>query len=478
MRPNPSPGLEPRRIPPSETTGGERAFQALLACAFLKQQMELRLSYQQLITPGRRLRSPADAQNQVWGREFDEVLSLLADRTLAITGANGAAIALAERRGIVCRARSGNAPGVGSLIDPESGFSGLAILTGEILRCDDTQSDGRVDAPACAQLGIRSLVAVPLLRRRNSVVGLLEVFSDRPHAFGDREMNIIKLLAGFILEALQSVIPPSLPAVESSRMVAAQATPLSDSPAPAPVANESILDESAAASEAQAALPDPAGASGWSAIQPDILAAPDEEDEQASAEAGWHRLMPVVITIAFLAAIVAIGFAWKHFADAKRNVPAPAGPQQKLDQIAPPAPRLQPASATLTQVPEPISEEPAPAIPASKISPPDEITRVTEIRHWSTPQSSTIVIELQREVSFLSHRLHAPERIYYDLHATQLAPELKDKTFVIADGIVDKIRVASPQPSVSRVVLDTAAQREYTTTTSTQPYRIIIEVRK
>jgi len=446
-----NPALEPRRVPGPETTRGERAFQALLACAFLKQQMDLRIAVQQLSRQDRRLRSLADTQHEIRGREMDGVLSLLVERTLAITGANGAAIALAEQGGVVCRASCGNAPTVGTLIDPESGFSGLAILTGEILRCEDTQSDDRVDAAGCAQLGIRSLVGVPLVPRKNNVMGLLEVFSDKPHTFGDREINVLRLVAGFALEALQTgtVAPPA--ANDLSRTVATQVIALPEHFKPAsPV-------EKPEERETQES---------WGAVEPNILAAPDEDEEQDRG-----RFLPAIIALVFVAAIIAGGFAWKYFAGRKN--PPITTPEPKTNQFVPASPERELVTSAAV---EPRQAESFAATPVK--AEPGNYPRVTDIRHWSTAQSSTVVIELERELPFLAHRLHGPERIYLDLQGSQLAPELKAKNFEVSDGIVDKIRVASPQSGVSRVVLDTKGEHEFTTSVSTQPFRVIVEIRR
>ena len=450
-----NPALEPRRVPGTENTRGERAFQALLACAFLKQQMDLRIAVQQLSRQDRRLRSLAATQDEIRGREMDGVLSLLVERTLAITGANGATIALAEQRGVVCRASCGNAPGVGTLIDPESGFSGLAILTGEILRCEDTQSDDRVDAAGCAQLGIRSLVGVPLVPRKNNVMGLLEVFSDKPHTFGDREINVLRLVAGFALEALQTGTPAPPTANDLSRTVATQVIALPEHPKPGPPVeepDERRMQENVTAS--------------WSTVEPNILAAPDEDEEKDRG-----KFLPAIITLVFVAALIAGGFAWKYFA--ARKHPPITTPEPKTNQFVPASPVQVPVTSAAIESGQAQSTAATP-VKAEQGSYP----RVTDIRHWSTAQSSTVVIELERELPFLAHRLHGPERIYLDLQGSQLAPELTGKNFDVSDGIVDKIRIASPQSGVSRIVLDTKGEHEFTTSVSTQPFRVIVEIRR
>jgi len=100
--------------------------------------------------------------------------------------ASGVAIAVQsspDPSTIACIARSGaTAPALGALLDVNSGISGMAIRENRTLHSNDTTLDPRVDKEACQLLGIRSVVAVPLLRD-SCCIGVLEVFSDRPNAF-------------------------------------------------------------------------------------------------------------------------------------------------------------------------------------------------------------------------------------------------------------------------------------------------------
>ncbi|PYX10988.1 MAG: hypothetical protein DMG85_07005, partial [Acidobacteria bacterium] len=52
------------------------------------------------------------------------------------------------------------------------------------------------------------------------------------------------------------------------------------------------------------------------------------------------------------------------------------------------------------------------------------LPQVTGIRHWSSATSSTVAIDLKDQVQYEAHRLSQPERIYFDLHDTALAPGL------------------------------------------------------
>src|SRR6202521_5179209 len=134
---------------------------------------------------------------------LDEVLQLVAERAVAITGAEGLAIALAENNEIVLRASAGTVrPDVGARIDRDSAFSGACFRTAQVVSCDDTETDPRVNLEACRKLGARSMVAVPLCGRRR-VIGLLEAFSSWPFGFNDSDIRNLSLLAELVLGALK-----------------------------------------------------------------------------------------------------------------------------------------------------------------------------------------------------------------------------------------------------------------------------------
>jgi N-acetylmuramoyl-L-alanine amidase len=103
---------------------------------------------------------------------------------------------------------------------------------------------------------------------------------------------------------------------------------------------------------------------------------------------------------------------------------------------------------------------------------------VTGIRHWSSADSSTVVIDLEEQVQYEAHRLSDPERIYFDLHHTGLAPGLFGKTIEIGDGLLVRVRVAQPVQGVSRVVLETKGGSNFSVSLESNPYRLVVEVRK
>ena len=138
------------------------------------------------------------------GPDLVAALQLIVSRAQTLVRASGAAIALsAENRAVmVCRASSGDdAPPVGAELQIGSGFSGECVRAGKPLRCDDAETDARVDHASCRALGIRSILAAPV-RVGGRVVGLIEAFSPQPNAFSESDAVVLQRLADAVLVAV------------------------------------------------------------------------------------------------------------------------------------------------------------------------------------------------------------------------------------------------------------------------------------
>jgi TonB family protein len=139
------------------------------------------------------------------GGSGDE-LAIIAQRAQAFTNASGVAIALTEgdnTEEIICRARSGSsAPEVGTALRVEGTFTGLCIQTGKELRCDDAETDTRVDMTAIRALDIRSMVVTPI-REDSRIIGVLAVFAPTAHAFTITHVAVLKTMSDQISAAIQ-----------------------------------------------------------------------------------------------------------------------------------------------------------------------------------------------------------------------------------------------------------------------------------
>ncbi len=511
---------------------------------------------------------------------LDEVLQLVAERALAITGADGLAIALAENEEIVLRASAGTVrPDVGQRIDRDSAFSGACFRMAEIVTCDDTETDSRVNLQACRRLGARSMVAVPLCGRRR-VIGLLEAFSAWPFAFNESDVRNLSLLAELVLGALKPededrfaqsaqvaatkleaapravetaaeapVIPPQIaapqivvpkviapqggtPQVNAPQVVAPKTTPPVSAAGPvvsprvvapaaaattvaAPVAapptvspttvvpsksassittpNVGVVAATAtfvadlapskeiASAPAAAVLDTPAlekssevetSVIAETAVEPEIVI---EETEPAKKRTG----MLVLVFCLVVAAAFAGGMWWKL----KTQL---GSVTMRTEKIAPKAATSAAAPTPVTTPPENQATASSDAIPdsnedTSSPATPQELAKfpkVTGVRHWSSADSSTVVLDLEDQVQYEAHRLAGPDRIYFDLHDTQLAADLAGKSIDVGDALINRIRVAQPVAGMTRIVLETKGNSNFSVSLEPNPYRLLVEVRK
>ena len=510
------------------------ALQALLAFAALHDQVRRRRA---LANPHSGFDSPTPSAEFEPTELFvlDEVLQLVAERAVAITGADGLAIALAENNEIVLRAAAGTVrPDPGTRIDRDSAFSGACFRTAQVINCDDTETDSRVNVEACRTMGVRSMVAVPLCGRRR-VIGVLEAFSSWPFAFNEIDIRNLTLLAELVLGALKpededrfaqsaqaaatKLEPkPEAPKQETAKQetkpspAVAASNPLPPKPGPSapfavqpatpaktsvPVAVTAPTAPPAAsitplappctpkpyvakiAAAAASAPPAPVTAPAATApAAPVAQPAPEPalsfgQLDNEKSQRPWMIFMLVGIVIA---TAFAAGVWWKlknaQIGDQMvQNQPTAqsvqSGPQEKSDLDADDA-----AAA----IPDSNQPENTPAN-AKDLS---NFPRVTGVRHWSSGDSSTVVLDLEDQVQYEPGHLSNPERFYFDLRDTQLSAELKSKLFE-GDSLLNHIRVAQPVSGMTRVVLEA---RNSATLSAPQvslerdPYRLVIQVSK
>src|SRR5438552_923076 len=103
--------------------------------------------------------------NENRDRPLSIVLKGVIDRVRSLTDADGAAIALRDAWGVVCRASSGEAPDVGSRLHPESSLTRECFESGQAMICEDTEEDSRVRL-AAKSLRLRWVRQNPRRRRQ------------------------------------------------------------------------------------------------------------------------------------------------------------------------------------------------------------------------------------------------------------------------------------------------------------------------
>jgi putative methionine-R-sulfoxide reductase with GAF domain len=175
-------------------------------------------------------------------RDLEAALQLLAERAQYITGASGAAIALLEGGEMICQASAGrSAPALGAEVQVKSSLTGESVRTRQVLRCDDAETDSRVNRESCRALGIKSVMVVPLIRDQE-VIGVFELLADRAHAFEERDVTALERLAEMVQTGLEHADAAKRAmqeiAAKNEQAAAQQNEQKPPEPAPAPAETE------------------------------------------------------------------------------------------------------------------------------------------------------------------------------------------------------------------------------------------------
>ena len=135
------------------------------------------------------------------GSDVRAIARRVAARARALSWADGAVVEIVNSDGSVHRA----AVGIGSRSRSRLAVSvpddpWHALISGTVEVCQDTEDDPRVDPVVCRRLRTRSVVTVPLHRRKVRI-GAITVTSSRPNAFDDAQTAVLQLLAGLVTSA-------------------------------------------------------------------------------------------------------------------------------------------------------------------------------------------------------------------------------------------------------------------------------------
>jgi diguanylate cyclase (GGDEF)-like protein/PAS domain S-box-containing protein len=129
-------------------------------------------------------------------------MQLVIDKLRELTQAQGASVDFVDGEHTVVRRASGTmASHIGLRIAHDTSLSGVCVRTSTVQRCDDSETDERVNRATCRLLGVRSMIFAPL-RQGSDAVGVLKVFSEQPQAFDDGDVQMLQLMASAIVAAI------------------------------------------------------------------------------------------------------------------------------------------------------------------------------------------------------------------------------------------------------------------------------------
>lgn len=105
----------------------------------------------------------------------------------------------------------------------------------------------------------------------------------------------------------------------------------------------------------------------------------------------------------------------------------------------------------------------------------DQQVDVTDIKYWSYPEYTRIVITLNNEAEFSKNRLTSPDRLYFDLKNAKLKKSLQ-QSISVGNGMLKTVRAGQFSETTVRIVLDLDKVRDYRVLTIEDPNRIIVDV--
>jgi putative methionine-R-sulfoxide reductase with GAF domain len=203
LRPAPADSLEheirawPQSVPQRESQNSPPAANAL-AQPPAASHAEVQSGYT------RTLAEIVELQQQIQTSQLDlqHSMDLIVERVRQITHASGVAIGLVENGNLLYRAASGAAACLlGSSINTAACLSASCLNGGFSFQSPDTVNDPKVPAEACRQLGVKSLIAVPV-HYDQKIAGCIELHFAGPNAFEEHDVRTAQLMAGLMTEAM------------------------------------------------------------------------------------------------------------------------------------------------------------------------------------------------------------------------------------------------------------------------------------
>jgi N-acetylmuramoyl-L-alanine amidase len=105
----------------------------------------------------------------------------------------------------------------------------------------------------------------------------------------------------------------------------------------------------------------------------------------------------------------------------------------------------------------------------------DALVDVTDIRYWSFPDYTRVVISLSDQVEFSKNRLTNPDRLYFDLRKSRIVTEMQ-KNISVGNEMLKSVRAGQFDDSTVRVVLDLEKITDYKIVTLEDPVRLVIDI--
>src|SRR6266404_2737396 len=134
------------------------------------------------------------------------------------------------------------------------------------------------------------------------------------------------------------------------------------------------------------------------------------------------------------------------------------------------------AAEKTAEVAESARKVPADAVPVYAAANASRAPRLRRIGTSASADSTRVTIDLEDVVQYASARIRNPDRIFFDLHAARLTPELARQNIHVEGDLLSAVRVAQNQAGVVRVVLNINGVKDYTASLLTNPPQLVIDL--
>ena len=201
----------------------ENFFQQLLAAAYVVQEHAATLHAPAVPTESAEKLAqvaPIQAALRNGSLSISASAKLVADKLLQLTAASGVSVSLISNGFLDCVAESGSPASIpGSSIASHSLVATERLKAGNVFDSEHAFSDIRLDEELCKSLGVKSLLAVPVLSF-GGLAGLIELRWEHEWLFEEADVSVCRVMASSLSELLEG---KPLQVEEEATQTAAQA---------------------------------------------------------------------------------------------------------------------------------------------------------------------------------------------------------------------------------------------------------------
>lgn len=101
-----------------------------------------------------------------------------------------------------------------------------------------------------------------------------------------------------------------------------------------------------------------------------------------------------------------------------------------------------------------------------------------EVRSYSHPEKTRVVIDLSEKTEFRAEKLINPDRIFIDIMGSITKLDDTSKQIKIDDGVVKTVRTAQFNEEITRIVFDLYQEAKYELFSLIEPDRVVIDIFK